>query len=107
VFDAITLINAPIETVWQTLMGFESYKEWSTMLHYLGGEPKVGNPIQLRLVFGKTDYKFSPRVIDMTANKRFAWKATTFRDGIFDGEHSFELMENRKQIHRIMSINHH
>ena len=90
--SATTLINAPIETVWQTIMAFNSYKEWSTMLHYLGGEAIVGKPIQLRLVMPSgTDYKFSPQVIDVIPNKRFAWKATTFVNGVFDGEHSFDL----------------
>lgn len=89
---SMTNINAPIDIVWQTLMDVDSYKMWSTMLHYEGGTIAKDETITLRLTLPNgTDYQFSPKVVDLQPNKRFAWKATTFINGIFDGEHIFEL----------------
>lgn len=47
------------------------------------------------------NYSFSPTVVDLRPNERYAWLGTTGVRGLFDGEHSFELEpvdENRTRL---------
>ncbi|MDZ4769259.1 MAG: SRPBCC domain-containing protein [Chloroflexota bacterium] len=90
--ESIVEIAAPAEVVWRTLMGFDEYPQWSTMLHYVSGRAVVGEKMTLRLVIPQVvDYKFSPTIVAVEANRRFVWKTITGVPGIFDGEHGFTL----------------
>ena len=38
---------------------------------------------------------FTPRVLCFEKNKEFRWLGKLFVKGLFDGEHTFELIDNR------------
>jgi hypothetical protein len=91
--QAVTEIEAPAAVVWDVLTKVTQYRAWSTMLHYRGGTLQVGATVQLRLELpGGTGYDFAPQVIALDPERRFAWRAITITRGVFDGEHSFELL---------------
>ena len=104
IVEATTVINAPVSAVWKTLTHLDDYQAWSTMLHYEGGKLVEGETLELRLTLpGGTNYRFSPEVKVLEPNKRFVWKAVTRIEGIFDGEHSFELIPFGDQQTRLIN----
>lgn len=92
VVQAETEIDAPAAVVWAVITDMGAYKDWSTMLHYRGGALAEGGTVQLRLALPNgPSYNFAPRVIALEPERRFTWRAISGLQGIFDGEHSFEL----------------
>ncbi len=78
--------------VWDAVVDFPSYGEWSTQLSWLGGGAGPGAALKLRLaVEGAAPYEFTPTVSVGEPNVRFAWLARTGVPRLFDGEHFFEL----------------
>ena len=91
--SARTVIHAPVDVVWQVMMDFSAYEQWSTMLlPEQDTPPQLGTTIKLRLALsGGPAYSFEPVVIALDENYHFAWRQKTGITGVFDGEHHFEL----------------
>jgi hypothetical protein len=91
--SARTVIHTPADVVWQVLMDFSAYKQWSTMLMpEQDTPPQLGTTIKLRLALSDGPaYSFEPMVIALDENRHFAWRQKTGIRGVFDGEHHFEL----------------
>lgn len=90
------LINATPEKVWSILTNFDNYPNWNPFIKSLEGEVKVGNKIIARIV--PPDSKgmtFNPRILTFEKNKEFKWLGHLLFSGLFDGEHKFELIDNR------------
>ncbi len=84
-------ISATPEMVWGVLTDFESYGEWNPFLKSISGEIREGNKIQVNA----GGMKFSPEVLVFKENTEFRWIGKLLFKGIFDGEHSFEIIDNK------------
>lgn len=90
------LINATPEKVWSVLTNFDNYPNWNPFLKSIKGEVKVGNNITVTIQ--QTEAKettFMPKVLTFKANQELSWLGRLLIAGIFDGEHKFELTDNR------------
>lgn len=85
-------INAPPETVWDVLMDFHSYPNWSTDLITIEGKAVPGSRLQVvqKTASGKLRV-FSPEVLQVTPPKAFRWLESTGLPGLCDREHGFML----------------
>ena len=83
-------INASKEKIWQILTDFEKYPEWNSFIKSVTGEVKVGNQIQIKLQ-GMT---FKPVVLTFIENSELKWIGHLWFKGLFDGEHTFKLIDN-------------
>lgn len=89
-------INATPDKVWAILTDFKNYPNWNPFVTSLTGEVKVGNKIKVRLEPPEASVnKFSPTVTALETNKRFSWLGVFLFRGVFDGEHKFELIDNK------------
>ncbi len=88
-------IKANPAQVWAVLTDFSSYPTWNPFIKSLTGDVTVGNTIMARLEPPKASgMTFKPKVLEFEANKKFVWLGHLFIKGLFDGEHSFELIDN-------------
>ena len=90
------LIQALPEKVWAILTNFDNYPNWNPFIKSIQGSVAVGNKITARIeppeAKGMT---FKPTVLALETNKEFRWIGHLMVKGLFDGEHSFELIDNR------------
>ncbi len=85
-------INATPERVWQILTDTEKFPEWNPFIHRFKGNLVVGETLNVFL--GESPTKgmtFRPQVLAVTPNRAFRWLGHLFINGIFDGEHIFEI----------------
>jgi hypothetical protein len=74
------------------LTDFANYKNWNPFVKELTGDVKLGEKIKVLLQQpDSSPMKFAPEVTAFEKNEKFAWKGKLFINGLFDGEHSFEL----------------
>ena len=83
-------IDASPSRIWNILMDFKDYSSWNPLILRITGNPKVGEQLAIHI----QGMKFKPIVIKADAGKHFKWKGKLFTKGIFDGEHSFQLVKN-------------
>ena len=83
-------INSSSEEVWKVLMDFSSYPEWNSFINSLEGEARVSKKIRANI----DGMKFKPKVLVLDVNRKFQWIGHLLIPGLFDGKHSFELIEN-------------
>mgnify|MGYP000267986065 CR=1 FL=1 len=83
-------INANPKRVWEVFTHFQSYPEWNPFIKALNGNPKVGSIIEVNL----PGMKFKPVVLNFSENKELRWKGKLLFNGVFDGEHFFQLVDN-------------
>ncbi len=90
------LIQASPEKVWSILTNFASYPEWNPFIKSITGEVKVGRKICARIeppqAKGMT---FKPNILVYDLHKEFRWIGHLIIPGLFDGEHIFELIDNK------------
>ncbi len=84
------LISASVQKVWDTLLNVNDYPNWNPFIKKIEGTFSVGNTIKIELANGM---KFKPKVLTCTAPKELKWLGHLIFKGLFDGEHSFELIE--------------
>ncbi|ANZ74975.1 BA75_01954T0 [Komagataella pastoris] len=89
------LVNASPKKVWSVLTDFEAYPSWNPFIKSLTGDVAVGNTINVRIQPPNGGgMSFSPKVLQFEENKKFQWKGKLLFEGLFDGEHVFELIDN-------------
>jgi hypothetical protein len=89
------VINAPANKVWQVLTDFAQYPSWNPFIKSITGEAKVGNTIVALIEPpGAQGMTFKPVVLAFTRNQEFRWKGKLLINGLFDGEHIFELTDS-------------
>lgn len=90
------MISATPDKVWSVLTDFENHPKWNPFIKSITGEVKVGNQITVSIAppNGK-GMTFKPRVLVFDQNKEFRWIGKLIFKGLFDGEHKFELIDNR------------
>lgn len=84
------LIHASPQKVWSVLTNFEEYPNWNPFVKTLSGNVKVGNKIKVNL----PGMSFTPTVVAFEATKEFRWIGHLLFNGLFDGEHCFQLIDN-------------
>jgi hypothetical protein len=89
-------INATAEKVWRILTDIENYSQWNLFITSINGEIEVGNTLDVMIVppNGKT-MKFKPTVLVVDKHKELKWKGKLLFKGLFDGEHKFEIVDNK------------
>ncbi|MBW8243679.1 SRPBCC domain-containing protein [Muricauda oceani] len=89
------IVNAPPNKVWAVLMDFENYPDWNSFIKRITGKPKVGGQILVSIVSPEGRHMtFKPTVLVFEHNKEFRWLGKLWFKGVFDGEHTFELVDN-------------
>jgi hypothetical protein len=90
------IINSAPDKVWAILTDFDNYPQWNPFIKSIQGEVKVGNRIIARIEPpGAKGMTFKPKVLSFEKNKELKWLGHILFPGISDGEHKFELIENR------------
>ncbi|GAA3522921.1 SRPBCC domain-containing protein [Aquimarina addita] len=84
------VINSSKERIWEILTDFEYYSEWNSFIKSVIGNVEVGNQITIKLK-GMT---FKPTVIAFHQNSELKWLGHLWFKGLFDGEHTFKLIDN-------------
>ncbi len=89
------MIKAPTKKVWQILTDFKSYPDWNPFVRSLKGLPKAGETIEVNLQVpsGKA-MVFKPKILRFDESRELRWIGHLLFPGLFDGEHTFRLMEN-------------
>ena len=85
------VISASPAKVWSVLTDFSSYPEWNPFVKSLTGTVAVGQKIKVAL----PGMNFTPLVLSFEANSHFSWQGHLFFKGLFDGLHSFEIIDNK------------
>jgi hypothetical protein len=89
------LIKANPQKVWEIFTDFEKYPEWNPFIKSLKGNPSSDSKINVFLQpQNNKGMNFSPNVLKFDANKEFRWIGKLFIPRLFDGEHTFLLIDN-------------
>ena len=86
-------IDAEPEEVWDVLVDFPSHSRWNPFFAQIEGEATAGNVIAIkaRKDDGSEGMGFTPMVLEVEPAVLLRWKGKLLVNGIFDGEHIFEL----------------
>lgn len=88
-------IKASAKVIWDILLDFHSYPLWNPFIQKIVGAPKLKNIIQVTISPpGGSSMTFRPVITSCVLHKKFSWRGRLGIRGIFDGHHSFELIEN-------------
>lgn len=89
------LIHSNPKKVWDILMDFENYPIWNPFITSIKGEVVSGNKISVKIVPpGSKGMIIKPRIKTVNPNRQLSWLGRLFVAGIFDGKHSFQLIDN-------------
>lgn len=90
------IIKASPERVWKEFTNFEKYPSWNPFIKSLKGSPIVGGKIEVLLTPpGKKGMTFKPVVLAFDSEFQLRWIGKLFVKGIFDGEHTFLIKDNK------------
>ncbi len=89
-------INASPSRIWKILMEFDRYPGWNPFIKSITGQPIKGSKISARLeppdASGMT---IKPKILEVKKEEEFRWLGHLVVPGLFDGEHVFELIDNK------------
>ncbi|HOZ62362.1 MAG TPA: SRPBCC domain-containing protein [Smithellaceae bacterium] len=86
-------IDANPEKVWSLLTDFENHPRWNPFITSIHGEKKIGGQLTVSIKPpGGNGMTFKPIVTSFKENTEFRWKGKLGIQGIFDGEHYFQLV---------------
>jgi len=88
----ITIDESP-EKAWQVLTEFDQYPKWNPFIQVIEGDQQVGAQLNVKLGLGKKPMGFTPTVLAFNANEEFRWLGHMGINGLFDGEHYFQLVQ--------------
>ncbi|MCI4317591.1 MAG: SRPBCC domain-containing protein [Thermoplasmata archaeon] len=87
-------IHASAERVWSILTDGARYPEWNPFILKLEGELRPGGRLDVLLrPPGSRAMGFHPNVLAFRGPRELRWLGHVGVRGIFDGEHSFELID--------------
>ena len=88
------VINAPPREIWTILTSFSEYPEWNPFITSLEGTVSEGNRIKITLSPPDSNTMvFKPVVEVFEENKKLQWLGSLFFAGLFDGRHTFEIID--------------
>ena len=82
-----TLINAPIEKVWEVATDFDNM-DWSPVFRGIEGNLEDGDTINLKINFGGEIKRF-PQVLTWVEGQRFGWKGASHYGNFLHDNHMF------------------
>lgn len=87
----ITIESTP-EKIWEVLTAFDDYSDWNPFVTSIAGNPSIGESLSVNIEMEKgKPQTFKPTVLANESSKEFRWKGKLFVQGLFDGEHYFQL----------------
>ncbi|MGH6874675.1 MAG: SRPBCC family protein [Aestuariivirgaceae bacterium] len=93
--DTEVRINAPCNRVWSILTDFARYPDWNPFITRISGRPEVGSRLAIRIEPpGQRPMMFRPRVLAASPRRELRWLGRLLIPRLFDGEHSFELLDD-------------
>ena len=85
-------IYASSDMVWDVMTDFEAYPEWNPFVRELKGDVEVGKRVEAVLQLpNQKEMSFKPRIIKFVPRRELRWHGVLGIQGLFDGEHIFEL----------------
>ena len=85
-------IRATPERIWAVLTGFAEYPSWNPFIRSVRGNTVEGQRITVDLrPSGTTGMKIHPVLLNVSPNRELRWVGHFFVQGLFDGEHVFEI----------------
>lgn len=90
------LINSTPQKVWNVLLDFNNYPSWNPFIQSVHGRFQLGKRIKILLKHpGKNSGVWVKSKINvLEVQKELRWMGRLFIPGLFDGEHSFEVIPN-------------
>lgn len=89
------VIKSTPEKIWAVLTDTHNYPHWNPFIKAIKGEIKEGQKISVKIMPPKSKaFTFNPTIITMVENRKLSWLGKFLFSGFFDGEHSFELIDN-------------
>lgn len=86
-------INASADAVWRKLINFAAYPDWNPFIQSIEGDLAVDGRLSVLVCPpNNKSMRFKPVVRELEENKKFVWLGHFMFPGVFDGEHSFELI---------------
>lgn len=90
------LLKTSPKVVWEVLTDFENYPSWNPFVKYIKGEVKIGNRIKVKIEPPQSKAMiFTPKILAYENEKELRWLGHFLFSGLFDGEHKFELVDNK------------
>lgn len=87
-------IEAPAPDIWDILIDFESYPEWTGLFEFPLGHTDVGKKLRVRIFSRGSKYMtFEPLLLVARGPEELRWKGRLLIRGIFDGEHIFRIID--------------
>lgn len=91
----IKIVATP-EKIWKVLTDFENYPEWNPMIKSFKGVLAEGQKVMVRLEQpGSSAMTFKPTITKVIPEQQFRWQGRLLVSGLFDGEHYFEINDNK------------
>lgn len=88
-------IEASPSRVWKILTSFHEYEQWNPFITSIKGIVATGNRITVKIQpINSSSMTFKPTVLSYVQNKEISWQGKLFIKGLFDGEHTFRLIDN-------------
>ena len=86
-------INASADAVWRELVNFVAYPAWNPFIQFIDGNLSQGGRLSILICPpNNKGMRFNPAIRELEENKKIVWLGRVLFPGLFDGEHSFELM---------------
>jgi hypothetical protein len=90
------LISASPDRIWTILLDFEKYPSWNPFIKYIKGTAASGSQLKVRIQPpGSKAMIFKPKILALEAPKELRWVGHLLFSGLFDGEHSFKIVDNK------------
>ena len=86
----IQIQSSPAQ-VWSVLTDFDSYPDWNPFVRSVKGTVALHNTIEVDL----PGMNFKPVITSFKQDQQFSWLGHLGFKGLFDGEHSFQLIDNQ------------
>jgi len=100
-------IHASPEKIWKILTDFENYPTWNPFITNIQGAIEEGKHIQVKIEPQKgKEMVFKPVIVSKKEGKELSWLGKLLFKGIFDGEHKFELIDNKNGTTRFIQSEH-
>ncbi|MNV13051.1 Polyketide cyclase / dehydrase and lipid transport [compost metagenome] len=90
----ITIQSTP-EKVWNILTNFNAYPDWNPFITSITGKAEKGSALTVKIKpSGSKAMTFKPTVLTAKENQKLSWSGKLLFKGLFDGEHTFELIDH-------------
>lgn len=83
------LLNASVDTVWETLTDFSTYPEWNPLVGWLRGDFRTNG--QIHMFIKPLNRSFKARLKTVQQHKEFTWIGAQLAPWVLSGEHYYRL----------------